>query len=411
MKKKKITIILLSVLIGLLVISAVSAGILLFVYNKWTVSLNINGEQSLTIEALTEYNDAGATATFGGTKFFIDNENLAVDVNNPVNTAVPGSYTVIYTAVHGKYSAAAKRTVTVVDTTPPTLTIPDDETIYIDDVWEDTKPTAEDRVDGDLSDSIIVKGDVDTSMVGEYTITYTVTDKSGNTSESSRIVTVKEAPKTTKREKIVAPEHKVVYLTFDDGPYKYTEKLLKILKKYDVKVTFFVTDFSDTSIIKKEYNAGHSIGVHTQSHDYSLIYSSREAFWADFNAMEDIIEKQTGTRTTLCRFPGGSSNTVSKKYCSGIMTQLVSDMENYGYTYFDWNVTSGDAGETTDSEQVYKNVIAGIEKHDKSIVLMHDTKEYTVDAVEDIIKWGLENGYTFCPLYDDSPTAHHGVNN
>ena len=111
------------------------------------------------------------------------------------------------------------------------------------------------------------------------------------------------------------------------------------------------------------------------------------------------------------RFPGGSSNGVSKKYNTGIMTRLTKDVTDMGYQYFDWNVLSGDAGETTDTEQVYENVIAGIQKHNVSIVLQHDIKGFSVDAVEKIIIWGLANGYTFLPLTPSSPTVHHTVNN
>ncbi|MBQ8469195.1 MAG: polysaccharide deacetylase family protein [Clostridia bacterium] len=107
---------------------------------------------------------------------------------------------------------------------------------------------------------------------------------------------------------------KVIYLTFDDGPYQYTEKLLGVLEKYDVKATFFVTNaypgYQD--LIGKEYRAGHGVAVHTYSHDYSKVYASDAAYWADFEKMNDIVEKQTGQRSIMFRFPRGSSNTVSK---------------------------------------------------------------------------------------------------
>lgn len=414
MKKYKTAVIILSVFIGVLAVAAITVSVMLFVVNKWGVTLRIRGDDRIVVEALSGYEDEGASATFGGTRYFVDYAQLEVKTESNVDISVPGIYTVKYSAVHGKYYAEGVRTIVVEDTTAPDIALCGDEEmkLYVGDEWNDPGAEAEDGVDGDLTGSIAADGEPDMKKAGEYVITYSVSDKSGNTASVSRTVTVKEKPvKKTKKTRIEPPAHKVVYLTFDDGPSKYTESLLKILKKYDVKATFFVTDFGDTSIIKKEYDAGHSIGIHTQSHDYSLIYKSTESYWADFAEMRRIVKRETGMEPVLMRFPGGSSNTVSKKYCPGIMTELVKEAAVKGYTYFDWNVSSGDAGETTETKQVYKNVVSGIKDHDKSVVLMHDTKGFSVDAVEEIIKWGQKNGYTFCPLYEDSPTAHHGVNN
>ena len=163
-------------------------------------------------------------------------------------------------------------------------------------------------------------------------------------------------------------------------------------------------------MIGKAYRAGHSIGVHSIKHDFYNIYASEEAFFADLQGMNEIVYRQTGQYTSLIRFPGGSSNTISR-FNPGIMTRLTAAVTAAGYTYFDWNVSSGDAGETTSSDQVYLNVINGVSGKDASVVLMHDSKGYTVDAVERIILWGLENGYTFLPLTADSPTCHHRVQN
>ena len=203
----------------------------------------------------------------------------------------------------------------------------------------------------------------------------------------------------------------MIALTFDDGPGEYTSKLLDILSKYNVKATFFTVGSGHPDLLKAEADAGHSIGIHSATHDYSKIYASEDAFFADLRKQQDTIENATGIRTTLVRFPGGSSNTVSKSYCSGIMTKLTKDLTDMGYQYFDWNVTSGDAGETTSTSVVVQNVISGIQQHDVSIVLQHDIKGFSVNAVEKIIQWGLAHGYTFLPLTAESPTAHNGVNN
>ena len=214
--------------------------------------------------------------------------------------------------------------------------------------------------------------------------------------------------------KVVEPTgNKVIYLTFDDGPGPYTSQLLDVLKKNHVKATFFVTAQygKNRGCIKRAYNEGNSIAVHTYSHNYANIYSSTDAYWNDFNKMNQVIKDQTGTTSTLFRFPGGSSNTVSRSYSKGVMTRLSKQAAEKGYVYFDWNVVSGDAGQTTSSNGVYSNITRGVKNHSRSVVLCHDIKPYTVNAMDKVIKWGLKNGYTFLPLNTESYTAHQSIAN
>ena len=105
-----------------------------------------------------------------------------------------------------------------------------------------------------------------------------------------------------------------------------------------------------------------------------------------------------------------ADNAVSR-FNEGIMTRLTEAVEDAGFRYFDWNVDSDDAGNARKSETVYRNVISGVANNRVSVVLQHDIHRYSVDAVEDILVWGFENGYTFLPLQEDSPTIHHGLNN
>ena len=207
------------------------------------------------------------------------------------------------------------------------------------------------------------------------------------------------------------PTDHVIYLTFDDGPGKYTEQLLDLLDKYDIKATFFVTNaypgYSD--MIAEEYARGHSIGIHTYSHDYSVVYASEDAYYEDLYAMQDIVYEQTGTRPNLIRFPGGSSNSVSHNYCKGIMTTLVSSTAEKGFWYTDWNVDSGDGETVTNEDMLYEKTVEGLTLHanESSVVLMHDVKQTTVNGVEAVIIWALDNGYTFLPLTDPSQAYHH----
>lgn len=206
---------------------------------------------------------------------------------------------------------------------------------------------------------------------------------------------------------------RIIYLTFDDGPSEYTAELLDILARYRVKATFFVTGYGDDGLIRRMFDEGHAIGIHTASHNYSYIYSNRENFWADSAEVSERIFRITGARTNLMRFAGGSSNTVSRLYDAGsrIMSQLVTDAGARGLYYFDWNVDSGDAEGFTTADEVFGRVAGTLKNDGPSVVLQHDTKKFSVEAVPKIIEYGLAQGYVFEKLDAESFSARHGVNN
>ncbi|MDO4198249.1 MAG: polysaccharide deacetylase family protein [Erysipelotrichaceae bacterium] len=297
--------------------------------------------------------------------------------------------------------AEAKRIIT--DTTAPDMKLngPEEVSVRKGYKYNDQGAKAYDMKDGDISDRIRVESDVNTDKVGDYEVVYYVSDEAGNESKIVRKVKVSDEMNG----------EKTIYLTFDDGPCSYTRELLDVLKKYDVKATFFVVGNGNPEILKRIVDEGHSIGIHSYTHNYSEIYSSVDAYFEDLEKEAAVIENATGVRTNLLRFPGGSSNMVSAKYCTGIMSTLVEMVSDRGYYYFDWNVLSGDAGETTDTDVVYSNIIRGIENRETSVVLQHDIKYFSVSAVEDVITYCLSKGYTFAPLSSSSPTCHHGVNN
>ncbi len=274
------------------------------------------------------------------------------------------------------------------------------------DEYKEPGFSATDNLDGDVTEKVEIEGSVDVSKPGLYRLTYRVSDSYGNVAEAVRTVTVAAEPNSS----ITDENSKFIYLTFDDGPGTYTAELLDILAKYQVKVTFFVTSLGDHTLIKREKDEGHSVGVHTYSHRYDIVYASDEAFLEDLTKINEIVKAQTGSYTYLLRFPGGSSNTISHDN-AGIMTRLAKKVQEMGYQYFDWNVDSGDAVSKPKKENIIEAVKAGCSKKKNSVVLMHDVKRETVDAIEDIIVWGLENGYTFLPLNMSSPTAHHKIYN
>lgn len=302
------------------------------------------------------------------------------------------------------------------DVTPPTITLKGDASITINAGTAYSEPgyTANDNIDGDITDKVVVSGSVDKYHAGTYTLTYTVSDSHGNTATAQRTVTVKpiQQPDTVK------PGGKVIYLTFDDGPGKDTKRLLDLLEQYNAKATFFVvnTGYKMKDSLKAIVNAGHGIGMHSVTHEFPEIYASEEAFFNDLYGMQKIIKDATGVTTTMMRFPGGSSNTISKKYNVGIMSRLTKAVTDQGFQYFDWNVSSGDAGGVSGTKaektaQVVTNVIKGISGKQYAVVLQHDIWDYSVDAVEQILIWGLENGYTFQALTPNSPVCHHKVAN
>lgn len=185
----------------------------------------------------------------------------------------------------------------------------------------------------------------------------------------------------------VEAAHKV-YLTFDDGPSIYTEEILDILDQYDVKATFFVVGKETRTaeeLLKEIVDRGHSLGAHSYSHDYSKIYESVDSFAEDFMKLQDYLYDVTGVRTTLYRFPGGSSNTVSDID----MQQFADYLKEQGVTFYDWNISSGDGGSIQlPVENLVENCTKDIKNWKTSIVLLHDSgdKRTTVDALPTIIE-------------------------
>lgn len=308
------------------------------------------------------------------------------------------------------------------DPVPPELTLKGDAKITITEgnKWEDPGYVASDNVDGDLTGQVVVSGTVDHNKPGTYKLTYEVKDKYENTAKAERTVTVKAKPQPVpsnpgggNHETVTGNQGKVIYLTFDDGPSKYTPRLLEILAKYNVKATFFVCGTGKVDLLDDIANAGHTLALHSKTHKYESIYASEEAFYDDLYAIQNIVEKYSGVKSFITRFPGGSSNGVSKKICPGIMTKLTQSIQEKGFTYFDWNIDSKDAAGAKTTGAVAENVINGINKSKRKhlVVLQHDIKGYSVEAVEQIIQWGLANGCTFAPLTQSSPVCHHNVNN
>ena len=104
-------------------------------------------------------------------------------------------------------------------------------------------------------------------------------------------------------------------------------------------------------MIKKAYDKGHTIGMHTYSHDYAKVYASVDAYFQDLDQIGQLVKEEIGYVPCFIRFPGGSSNTISASYTKGIMTTLTQEVQARGYQYYDWNGSSGDGSVRTTEEQ------------------------------------------------------------
>ncbi|MEG2441152.1 MAG: polysaccharide deacetylase family protein [Acetivibrio sp.] len=220
----------------------------------------------------------------------------------------------------------------------------------------------------------------------------------------------KKKEKPTIEEKLdKGTEKRKVYLTFDDGPSKYSDELLDTLKTNNVKATFFVigrTDKHSLSIYKRIVNEGHTLAMHSYSHQYSKIYNSIEAFDKDLNKLSDLLYKTTGIRPDTFRFPGGSSNLVS----TIPMTEFIRYLNERKIAYYDWNVINGDAtGKVLTEKQMIQNVMSGVRQNNNSIVLMHDTvsKDTTVKSITALVKKLKKEGYIILPITKYTKTVQH----
>jgi len=244
----------------------------------------------------------------------------------------------------------------------------------------------------------------------------TNTETNTNTEPSATNTTTNNATEETKKQDNKQDFKGVIFLTFDDGPSSnITPKILDILKKENIKATFFVINYSDTNehLVKRAVEEGHTIGIHGYSHEYSKIYKSKETFMDNVYTLQSKIEKSTGVKTWYTRFPGGSSNTVSRKYCKGIMTDLTKEMLEKGFKYYDWNISSGDAGGAKTAKDVYNNVTKNLSKKRGNMVLMHDfgSNKKGLEALPDIIAYAKKEGYTFAAIDDNTPMYAQKVNN
>lgn len=221
-----------------------------------------------------------------------------------------------------------------------------------------------------------------------------------------------EVPAGSVPETPPAPPDKWVCLTFDDGPSKTTPDVLSALNRAGVKATFFVVATGNNDkylpLISEAAAAGHQIALHSASHEYSDIYQSADAYWKDIDLLKERLSpyvRADGLR--YLRFPGGSTNTVSRRYGGrGLMQQLKEEVTAKGYAYVDWNVCAEDAvGGKPSAGTIFRNIVRETGEQTQCIVLMHDsaTTRTTAEALPDIIQWYKDNGFAFLTVEQAVP--------
>ena len=333
-------------------------------------------------------------------------DNYDGDITDKVETVIEDNSILYRVFDSSSNKGEIKREIIHEDKDSPSIVLNGKETVYIykGSSYKEDGYSAYDNCDGDITDKVVVTNNVNSNVTGKYKITYEVKDSSDNSFSIDREVIVIN--------RVSSSGNGVIYLTFDDGPSNLTKEILDILDREGVKATFFVCGANEYT--KRAYNSGHTIALHSNTHNYSYIYASSSNYFSDLNSISDKVYSVINIRPKLIRFPGGSSNTVSRNYKSGIMSYLTVEVVNRGYSYFDWNVDSNDAGsDVGNSTNIYYNVVNNVSHSRANVVLMHDSANHraTVNALSDIIRYGKDNGYTFKAIDDSTPVIRHGVNN
>jgi peptidoglycan-N-acetylglucosamine deacetylase len=217
---------------------------------------------------------------------------------------------------------------------------------------------------------------------------------------------------------VVPSTGKYVYLTFDDGPSENTPGVLEILKKNKIKATFFVVYNKNKEYYRQIVEDGQTLALHTYTHDYKKVYSSVNDYFSDLDKISDYVKEAAGIDSRIVRLPGGSSNTISRHYCKGVMTSVTEELQKRGYSYYDWNAQCLDATtENITASQILKNVksfteINGVQKP-YIMLLLHNasTETATKDALQSIIDYYRSLGYQFEAITPDTPAVHMTLQN
>lgn len=365
--------------------------------------LSLLGSEKLTLSAYDFYKEPGFEAT----------DNYDGDITDKVKVTTQqiskDFYKITYTVADSSGNTTSlTRELEIKDIVKPKFKSSGEVlNIALGSKLRDLGVKAYDDLDGDITSKIKMSGSVNTAEIGTYPLTFTVSDKSGNKASLKMQVNVYKPNNTFPNQ---------IYLTFDDGPSAVTGKVLDVLKKNNIKATFFIIDYTEKElpIVKRIISEGHKIGIHGYSHDYADIYKSEKAFLNNVYKLRDKLKKDTGYITNIMRFPGGSSNQVSVRYCKDVVSAAAKTLLEKGWQYYDWNIDSSDANAITmPSSSIISSVKEGLRKNRHNVVLMHDSdsKITTAQSLQQIIDYAHSHGFVFNSINQTTPKTHHTIAN
>lgn len=206
------------------------------------------------------------------------------------------------------------------------------------------------------------------------------------------------------------PDKPNVYLTFDDGPSANTDSILDTLAEYNVRASFFcIARWGDenTARYRRIVEEGHTLGMHSYTHDYKTVYADLASFQEDVIKISDFLYEKTEVRPKYYRFPGGSSNTV----CKVSMSKCIRYVNRSGLTYFDWNAQNDDAtGKSYTASELVSRAMKSVRAAGRNVVLlMHDeqTKTATAESLPKLLQQLKDADYDILPIREETPLVQH----
>ena len=212
------------------------------------------------------------------------------------------------------------------------------------------------------------------------------------------------------KRRIIYKTQPTAFLTFDDGTSFHTLDILNILKENNIKATFFVVGTqienggtSSKEAIKRIVEEGHVLAIHAYEHEYNKIYTSKEAYFEDFDKITALLKEMTGYTPKIVRLPSGTAT--ARSFCeryagsTDVYYDIVSELYARGYTVIDWNVDTEDWNTATGVSGIIDRAVSGAKarlskEYKAAVILMHDNAD-TVDALPRVIDGVKDLGMGF----------------
>lgn len=397
---------------------------LLFFSGLFIPLIQVRGDDHIQIEVNQPYKDEGAKASY---RFHDYSDNVVVA--SDLNTDQLGTYTTTYT--FDEFDKSVERTIDVVDTTPPVITLKGPENLRVFEFTQFEDPGIEgfDNYDKDITDKITIENQVDMSKQGNYEIMYTLTDSSSNTTTIKRNVEVCEDPTNvkvfynhdmydnkaeewwfhkskdhqrmpgsideTKLKDMGAyfqgPDEKVIYLTFDEGgnDITYIKEIADVLNDNGVTATFFLTRnyiLNEADFINELVEKGHVVANHSWHHyDMTTL--------ANANDIDKFVLEITETEKTYMQVTGKEMKKVFRFPKGGASPRAMQIVKDLGYTTYFWSHAYYDFASDVSGEEALKTLMDHY--HNGAIYLLHPSNKGNYQAMDKFVKNMKELGYTF----------------